>query len=131
MPMQRGVFEAICAGAVGYLVKNTPLPQLKAHLLEVAAGGSPMSPSVARYVIQAFRRLSAVPAVVPPDSRLTPREQEIVAAVEEGLSSKAIAARCFISLDTVHNHIRSVYRKLQINSKGELLALSLKRQRPG
>lgn len=122
------VFEAICAGAVGYLVKTTPVQQLKAHLLEVAAGGSPMSPQVARHVIQAFQRQPPVLVAAEPTRRLTPREQEIVAALEQGLSYKLVADRCGISTDTVKNHIRAVYRKLQINSKGELLALALKRR---
>lgn len=122
------VFEAICAGAVGYLVKTTPLPQLKEHLLEVAAGGSPMSPQVARHVIQAFQRQPPVLVAAEPTRRLTPREQEIVTALEEGLSYKLVAARYGLSVDTVKNHIRAVYRKLEINSKGELLALALKRR---
>ncbi|MDO7874718.1 response regulator transcription factor [Hymenobacter sp. ASUV-10] len=119
------VFEAICAGAVGYLVKNTPLPQLKLHLLEVAAGGSPMSPGVARFVVQAFQRQPPVPVAATPDARLTPREQEIVAAVGQGLSYRVIAERHFISVDTVNNHVRAIYKKLQVRSKGELLALTL------
>jgi DNA-binding NarL/FixJ family response regulator len=123
------VFEAICAGAVGYLVKTTPLPQLKEHLLDVAAGGSPMSPQVARHVIQAFQRQPPVAVAATPTARLTPREQEIVTAVENGLSFKLIADQYGISLDTVKNHVRAVYRKLEINSKGELLALALKRRR--
>jgi DNA-binding NarL/FixJ family response regulator len=122
------VFEAICAGAVGYLVKTTPVPQLKVHLLEVAAGGSPMSPQVARHVIEAFQRQPPVPVATAPAHRLTPREQEIVVALEQGLSYKLVADHCGISIDTVKNHIRAVYRKLQINSKGELLALALKRR---
>ncbi|HET9502876.1 MAG TPA: response regulator transcription factor [Hymenobacter sp.] len=122
------VFEAICAGAVGYLVKTTPLPQLKENLLEVAAGGSPMSPQVARHVIQAFQRQPPVVVAAEPTRRLTPREQEIVTALEEGLSYKLVAARYGLSVDTVKNHIRAVYRKLEINSKGELLALALKRR---
>ena len=125
------VFEAICAGAVGYLVKNMPLAQLKQHLLEVAAGGSPMSPSVARHVIQAFQRQPPVAVAATPETRLSPREQDIVRAVEDGLSSKAIAVRHFISIETVNNHIRSVYRKLQINSRSELMARALKRGRGG
>lgn len=120
------VFEAICAGAVGYLVKNTPLPDIKAHLLATAAGGSPMSPAVARHVLQAFRRQPPVAATA--EARLTPREQVIVTAVEEGLSYKLIADAYGITLDTVKNHLRAVYRKLHINSKGELLALALKRR---
>ena len=122
------VFEAICAGAVGYLVKNTPLPQLKLHLLEVAAGGSPMSPGVARFVVQAFQRQPPVLVAATPAARLTPREQEIVAAVEQGLSYKVIAERHAISVDTVNNHVRAIYKKLQVHSRGELLALTLGRR---
>lgn len=126
------VFETLRAGAVGYLLKNTPLAQLKEHLLQVAAGGSPMSPGVARFVVQAFRQQQAAPAR-PLEKRplepLTPRELEIVRSIEDGLSYQLIAERHFISLDTVRNHIRSVYRKLQVNSRGELLAHALKRQR--
>ena len=123
------VYEALCAGAIGYLLKNTPLPQLKEHLLQVAAGGSPMSPGVARHVVQAFQRLAARPAPGPIAEPLTVRELEIVRGIEDGLSYKLIANRHSISLDTVRNHIRAVYRKLQINSKGELMAHALKRQR--
>lgn len=122
------VFEAICAGAAGYLLKNTPLPVIKAQLLEVAAGGSPMSPAVARHVLEAFRRQPPVAVAATPAARLTPREQEIVAAVEDGLSYKLIAEALGITVDTVKNHLRAVYRKLHINSKGELLALALKRR---
>jgi len=123
------VFEAICAGAAGYLLKNTPLPDLKAHLLAAAAGGSPMSPAVARHVLQAFRRQPPVSVATTEESRFTPREQEIVMAVEQGLSYKLIADAFGITTDTVKNHLRAVYRKLHINSKGELLALALKRRR--
>jgi DNA-binding NarL/FixJ family response regulator len=120
------VYQALCAGAVGYLLKDTPLAQLKEHLLQVAAGGSPMSPGVARHVVQAFQRLAQRPAPTPSEP-LTPRELEIVRGIEDGLSYKLIAARLHISLDTVRNHIRNVYRKLQVNSKGELLAQALRR----
>ncbi|MBO2007759.1 response regulator transcription factor [Hymenobacter negativus] len=129
------VFEALRAGAVGYLLKNTPLAQLKEHLLQVAAGGSPMSPSVARYVVQAFAQIPVpLPPNIPlddllPAEALTARELEIVRGIEDGLSYKLIAERHFISIDTVRNHIRAVYRKLQINSKSELMAHALRRQR--
>ena len=129
------VFEALRAGAVGYLLKNTPLAQLKEHLLQVAAGGSPMSPGVARFVVQAFHPKprpagSSIPLLeLLPEEPLTVRELEIVRGIEDGLSYKLIAERHFISLDTVRGHIRNVYRKLQVNSKGELLAQALKRRR--
>jgi DNA-binding NarL/FixJ family response regulator len=110
------VFQALCAGAVGYLVKDTPLPLLKEGLLQVAAGGSPMSPSIARHVIRYFQP-NATPA-----EALTAREQQVVQAIEDGLSYKLIADRLQMSIDTVRGHIRSVYRKLQVNSKGEVIA---------
>ena len=124
------VFEALRTGAVGYLLKNTPLAQLKEHLLQVAAGGSPMSPGVARFVVQAFRQQPAAqPLAAPLDEFLTSRELEVVRGIEDGLSYQLIAERHCISLDTVRNHIRSVYRKLQVNSRGELMAHALKRRR--
>ncbi|GAB3878570.1 response regulator transcription factor [Hymenobacter segetis] len=110
-------FQALCAGAVGYLVKSTPLPAIKQALLDVLAGGSPMSPAIARHVMRYFR-----PAA--PATALTPREQQIVEALEQGLSYKLVADRLGISLNTVRAHIRTVYDKLQINSKSELLARS-------
>ena len=127
------VYEALCAGAVGYLLKNSPLPQLKEYLLQVAAGGSPMSPGVARHVVRAFQRMAgraaqneAAPLALEP---LTPREMDVVRGIEDGLSYKLIADRYHMSIDTVRNHIRMVYRKLQVNSKSELMAHALKRQR--
>lgn len=121
------VYQALCAGAVGYLLKDTPLRQLKEHLLQVMAGGSPMSPGVARHVVQAFQRLNQRPAPAAPAQPLTSRELDIVRGIEDGLSYKLIADRHGLSLDTVRNHIRSVYRKLHVNSKGELLAQALRR----
>ena len=108
------VFEALRQGAVGYLEKTTPLPLLKASLLQVAAGGSPMSPNVARLVTRHFR-----PA---PAADLTAREREVVRGIEEGLSYQRIADRLFLSIDTVRSHIRQVYRKLEVNSRAELVA---------
>jgi len=110
------VFQALCAGAVGYLVKTTPLPEIKQALLDVRAGGSPMSSAVARHVVRYFRPAPAA------QSPLTAREEQIVQAIEQGLSYKLVADRLGISLNTVRAHIRTVYEKLQISSKGELMA---------
>ena len=126
------VFEALRAGAVGYLLKSTPLAQLKESLLQVAAGGSPMSPGVARFVVQAFQQAAPRPAALgrPLSAEsLSARELEVVRGIEDGLSYQLIADRHFISLDTVRSHIRNVYRKLQVNSRSELLAHALRRQR--
>ena len=110
------IFQGLCAGAVGYFLKNTPLPDLKAGLLAVAAGGSSMSPAVARQLVRYFQPAAA------PEQEFTPREQQVVRAIEEGLSYKLIANRLGISLDTVRGHIKHIYAKLHINSKAELMA---------
>ena len=119
------VFEALCAGAVGYLVKSTPLEQLKEHLLQMAAGGSPMSPAVARHVIRSFQHRTAAPAALsgPSGEALTAREQQVVKGIEDGLSYKLIADRLDLSVDTVRHYIRLVYRKLHVNSKAEVMTL--------
>lgn len=115
------VFQALCAGAVGYLLKNTSLAELKAAILQVVEGGSPMSPSVARHVIRHFQPARA------PAEPLTAREQQIVQGIEDGLSYKLVGARLGITIATVRSHIRQVYRKLEVNSKGEVMALARKR----
>lgn len=115
------VFQALCAGAVGYLLKNTSPAMIKEGLLQVAAGGSAMSPAIARLVIGHFQPRQTT------EGSLTPREQQIVQGIEEGLSYKLIGVRLGISLDTVRNHIQQVYRKLGVNSKGEVMARAYQR----
>ncbi|GAB3833500.1 response regulator [Hymenobacter jeollabukensis] len=115
------VFQALCAGAVGFFLKTTPLPELKAGLLAVAEGGSSMSPAVAREVVRYFQ------PTPDPEQVLSAREQQVVRAIEQGLSYKLIADQLGITLNTVRRHIKSVYAKLHINSKGELLARTPRR----
>lgn len=115
------IFQALCAGASGYLLKNTPLPKVEEQLLEVLNGGSVMSPHVARRVIGHFNPFLDS-AHSPPDAeRLTPREIEIVSMLQNGDSYKRVAEKFHISVDTVKFHIRNIYSKLQINSRAELI----------
>ena len=117
------IFDALCAGASGYLLKNTPPARLLEGLREVVSGGSPMSPEVARKVIKLFRDFR------PPSRahhRLTPQETEIVKLLVEGHSYKTAAAELGISINTVSFHLRNVYEKLQVHSKSEAVSKALR-----
>ena len=113
------IFQALCAGASGYLLKNTPLPQMEERLLEVVKGGSVMSPHVARMVISHFN--PHLDKAYSDTERLTPREIEIVSMLQNGDSYKQVAGKFFISVDTVKFHIRNIYGKLQVNSRAQLI----------
>lgn len=119
------IFNSLRAGASGYLLKHTSLPEIKDAIDVVLAGGSPMSPQIARKVITFFNNPeeSEDPK---PESGLTIREQEIVVGLVDGLSYKMIADRMDISIDTVRAHIRNIYKKLHVNSKAEVIAKSLR-----
>jgi DNA-binding NarL/FixJ family response regulator len=117
------IFDSLMAGASGYLLKHTSLPEIKESIENLVAGGAPMSPQIARKVIQHFNK----PAVEKkPESDLTSREQDIVNGLVDGLSYKMIADRYDISIDTVRAHIRNIYKKLHVNSKAEVIAKSLR-----
>ncbi|GAB4296431.1 MAG: response regulator transcription factor [Ignavibacteriaceae bacterium] len=103
------VFEALCAGASGYLTKNTPPDKIIGAILEVASGGAPMSTNIARKVIESFRRL--------PTSPLTPRETELLQLMCKGKSYSMIANELFINKETVRTHIKNIYQKLNLNSR--------------
>lgn len=117
------IFDSLCAGASGYLLKHTSLPEIKESILKLLDGGAPMSPQIARKVIHHFQEESPKKD---PDSKLTPREHDIVNGLVDGLSYKMIADRYDISIDTVRAHIRNIYKKLHVNSKAEVIAKSLK-----
>ena len=110
----RSVFDSLCAGACGYLVKTTHPTKILAAIEEVHRGGAPMSPSIARLVASSFRKGA--------NSPLTPRETEILQQVCVGKSYKMIAAELFISQETVHSHLKNIYRKLEVSSKTEAMA---------
>ena len=112
------IFNALSAGACSYLSKKTPLKKILEAVEVVYAGGSYMSPSIARKVVSRFapnKKLSR---------KLTARQQEIVDGIVAGKSYKMIADDLFVSLDTVRSHIKNIYKTLNINSKVELIRKS-------
>ncbi len=117
------IFNSLMAGASGYLLKHTSLPEIKESIENLVSGGAPMSPQIARKVIQHFNKPAAEKK---PESDLTSREQDIVNGLVDGLSYKMIADRYDISIDTVRAHIRNIYKKLHVNSKAEVIAKSLR-----
>lgn len=117
------IFDSLCAGASGYLLKHTSLPEIKESVLNLLNGGAPMSPQIARKVINHFQEQGPKKNV---ESDLTPREHDIVNGLVDGLSYKMIADRYDISIDTVRAHIRNIYKKLHVNSKAEVIAKSLR-----
>ena len=119
------VFAAICAGASGYLLKDTPPERLRQALAELGAGGAPMSPEIARRVLATFQRVEP-----PPDAehRLSPREREVLRLLVDGHSYKTAAKALGLSIDTLRFHIRHVYRKLHVHSKSEAVIVALRRR---
>lgn len=117
------VFEAICSGACGYLLKDTKAERLLEAIREVRDGGAPMTPGIARKVVQMFHKV--VPAL-DEDSRLSPRELDVLRLLCDGHSYKTAAAALEISLDTVRSHIRNIYEKLHVNSKSEAVTKALR-----
>ena len=117
------IFDALCAGASGYLLKRTPPARLVESLKEVVNGGAPMSPEVARRVISLFNN------VAPPgkaDYRLTPHELRLLKMLVEGHSYKTAAAELGSSINTIGTHMQSIYRKLQVHSKSEAVVKALR-----
>ncbi len=110
------VFKALCAGAVSYISKRTELPTIKDALVTVHRGGAYMSPAIARRVIEYF-----APKKTEDEDPLTPRQLQISQGLIDGLSYKMIGDRLNISVETVRDHIKKIYKKLQINSKTELI----------
>ena len=117
------IFDSLKAGASGYLLKHTSLPEIKESIENLMKGGAPMSPQIARKVISHFNEEAPKKNE---ESMLTNREQDIVNGLVDGLSYKLIADRYDISIDTVRAHIRNIYKKLHVNSKAEVIAKSLR-----
>jgi DNA-binding NarL/FixJ family response regulator len=117
------IFQAMCAGACGYMLKNTPPARLLEAIAEIVSGGAPMSPEVARRVVQLFHK------VKPPEQavyRLTPKESQLLSLLVEGHSYKTAAAEAGVSINTVSFHMRAIYEKLRVHSKSEAVAKALR-----
>lgn len=113
------IFDAIRSGASGYLLKKTPPEEILEAVRQLYNGGAPMSPSIARKVIQAFQSPAATPLA---DYQLTTREKEILYSLVDGLSYKKIAEKYYVSIHTVRSHICNIYEKLHVNSKSQAVA---------
>ena len=117
------IFDALCAGACGYLLKKTPWEKVVEALKEAVEGGSPMSPEVARRVINLFREIK------PPKEasyELTPHEVRLLRMLVEGHSYKTAAAELHVSVNTIKFHLRHIYDKLQVHTKSEAVAKALR-----
>lgn len=112
------VFQALCAGASGYLTKNTSPERLLEAIREVRDGGAPMSTSIARMVVESFRKNT--------NSPLTARETQVLQLLSRGKSYSMIAAELFIDGETVRSHIKNIYRKLEVNSKADAIARAMR-----
>jgi DNA-binding NarL/FixJ family response regulator len=116
------VYEALFAGANGYLLKKNVSDKLISSITEVLQGGAPMSPSIARMVINYMQKTETAPPV---DYQLTPREKEILQSLSRGNSFKMIGAELGISLDTVRTHIKRIYDKLHVRSQIEAVSKAI------
>lgn len=117
------IFEAICAGACGYLLKDTRPTRLLEAIRELHGGGAPMSPEIARQVVTMFHK------VAPPknqDYQLSAREVQVLKLLADGHSYKTAAAELGVSLDTLRFHIRNIYEKLHVHSKSEAVLQALR-----
>lgn len=112
------LFEALCAGATGYLTKNSSSDKLHNSIEEIFNGGSPMSPEIARMVVKRFNGAGLQNTA---SEMLTIREREILTLLSKGLRYKEIAAMLFISIETVRKHARNTYVKLQVSSRTDAL----------
>lgn len=118
------IFDALCAGACGYLLKKTPPDRLLACLAEVLEGGAPMSPEIARRVLTLFREIR--PAPDPVGANLTPHERRLLKLLVEGHNYQSAAAELGVTFSTINFHMQNIYGKLQVHSKSEAVAKALR-----
>jgi DNA-binding NarL/FixJ family response regulator len=121
------IYDAICAGASGYLLKTTPPARLLESIQEIVAGGSPMSPEVARRVLDTVRRIRRPHNAM---LDLTPHELRLLKLLVEGHTYKTAASELGISINTVSFHVRRIYERLHVHSKSEAVARALMNRLP-
>jgi len=119
------IFESICNGASGYILKNMPPAKMLESIIETYQGGAPMSPVIAKKVLQLVQKQNQ-PAEQRETFNLTPREKEILTLMVSGLSYKMIAAKCSITFETVRSHIKNIYEKLHVATMTEAVAKAIK-----
>lgn len=120
------IFNALAAGAAGYLLKRAPRAELLDAIREVHRGGSPMTTHIARKVVQSFQKPAAAPQSDETQT-LSAREQEVLDYLSQGFLYKEIAEKMNISYETVHTYIRRIYEKLQVRTRTEAVAKFLRR----
>ena len=118
------IFNALAAGASGYLLKRTPTAELLQAIQDVLHGGSPMTMHIARKVVQSFQKN---PAPSPATEGLSDREQQVLDLLSQGLIYKEIADKIGVSYETVHTYVRRIYEKLQVRTRTEAVAKFLQR----
>ena len=117
------IFESLCNGACGYLLKKTPPARLLESIAEAHAGGSPMSPEIARKVVVVLQKTGPVEK---PEQALTPHERRIIRMLADGDSYQEVGDRLGITVNTVRNYIRRIYEKLQVHTKSEAVSKALR-----
>ena len=118
------IFNALAAGASGYMLKRTTTPELLESIREVLRGGSPMTAHIARKVVLSFQKSAAS---IEATEELSPREREVLDLLSQGFLYKEIAEKLGISYETVHTYVRRIYEKLQVRTRTEAVAKFLRR----
>jgi DNA-binding NarL/FixJ family response regulator len=118
------IFEAVCAGACGYMLKDTPPARLVEAIRELVEGGAPMSPEIARKVVSMFTKVAPKKQ---DECELTPRELEVLTLFADGHGYKTAARELGLTIDTVRFHVRNIYAKLHVHSKSEAVMQALRR----
>ena len=120
------LFAALCAGASGYILKNTTPARLVESIIEVYNGGAPMSPNIATKVLRLFQKIAPPETSAGEDFQLSKREKEILAMMTEGHSFKSIAEKNFIAYETVRTHVKKIYKKLHVASLTEAVLKAIR-----